>query len=73
MYYSSIDIYAFPKAEPCKAIVTGRKRRRAAILTDTPNKIELEEERAKKNAKNKQLMKFSVVKRILQETETENQ
>lgn len=54
MYYSSIDIYAFPKAEPCKAIVTGRKRRRAAILTDTSNKIELEEERAKQNAKNKQ-------------------
>lgn len=54
MYYSSIDIYAFPKAEPCKAIVTGRKRRRAAILTDTPNKIELEEEQAKQNAKNKQ-------------------
>lgn len=51
LYYSPSDIRPFPRAEPRKANVKGRKRRKAAILTDTPNKNELEEEQKKRDAK----------------------
>lgn len=42
IYYSPSYIRPFPKAEPRKAIVKDRKRRKAAIVTGTPNKNKLE-------------------------------
>lgn len=63
-YYSPSDIRLLPKAEPHKTNIKGNKRRKAAILTDTPNKEELAAEQEKRNAKKiKQEIKNKDVKR----------
>lgn len=47
------DILPFPKAQPRSTKVSGRKRKRAAILTDTPEKERLEREMAERRLKQK--------------------
>lgn len=50
-YYSPSEIRPLPKSGERKMNLKGRKRRKTAILTDTPNKDELQEEEEKRNAK----------------------
>ncbi|XP_050295152.1 uncharacterized protein LOC126735246 [Anthonomus grandis grandis] len=53
LYFSPSDIRPFPKAGIRKTNFRGHKWRKAAILTDTPNKTELELEQEKRNARKK--------------------
>ncbi|KAB0802688.1 hypothetical protein PPYR_04874 [Photinus pyralis] len=65
-HYSPSDIIPFPKATKRLNTRKGRKKRKTAILTDTPNKNELQEEQEKRNAKKiKQLLKSKGTKRDL--------
>lgn len=48
VYFSPETVRPFPKAGPRKQLQTARKKRRAAILTDTPEKDSLAQEQSKK-------------------------
>ncbi|KAB0795100.1 hypothetical protein PPYR_11939 [Photinus pyralis] len=65
-HYSPSDLRPFPKATKRLNTRKGLKKRKTAILTDTPNKNELQEEQEKRNAKKiKQILKSKGTKRDL--------
>lgn len=77
--FSPEIVRPFPKAGPRKTLTTIRRKRKAAILTDTPEKNALEEEQNKASKKVKKpkknidkKRKKSVSKKILQSSETES-